>query len=94
MGALGSDTVIEASDVVLRTDEPSKIITAIRLARFTQKNVWENIILALTVKGVVLSLGALGLTTMWEAVFAEVGIALLAVFNALRILHYKPSVSG
>lgn len=93
MGALGSDAAIEAADVVLMTDEPSKIITAIHLSRFTQKIVWENIIIALAVKGAVLSLGALGLATMWEAVFADVGVALLAVFNALRILHYKPAVT-
>ncbi len=89
MGALGSDAAIEAADVVLMTDEPLKIVSAIHLARFTQKIVWQNIILAFVVKGFVLLLGAGGLATMWEAVFADVGVALLAVFNALRILNRK-----
>jgi Cd2+/Zn2+-exporting ATPase len=87
MGTLGSDAAIEAADIVLMTDEPSKIITAIQLSRFTQKIVIQNIILAFTIKGLVLVLGAFGLASMWEAVFADVGVALLAVFNALRILN-------
>jgi len=89
MGALGSDAAIEAADVVLMTDEPFKVVEAIHLARFTQKIVWENIIMAFVVKGLVLGLGALGMASMWEAVFADVGVALLAVFNALRILQLK-----
>ncbi len=89
MGALGSDAAIEAADVVLMTDEPIKVVEAIRLARFTQKIVWENIVLAFLVKGLVLGLGAFGLASMWEAVFADVGVALLAVFNALRVLQIK-----
>ncbi|KAF0226842.1 MAG: Cd2+/Zn2+-exporting ATPase [Erysipelotrichaceae bacterium] len=89
MGALGSDAAIEAADVVLMTDELSKIVSAIHLARYTQKIVWQNIIFAFVVKGVVLVLGAGGVATMWEAVFADVGVALLAVFNALRILNRK-----
>lgn len=89
MGALGSDAAIEAADIVLMTDEPSKIISAIRLSRFTQKVVYQNIALAFGVKLIVLGLGAVGLASMWEAVFADVGVALLAVFNALRILHSK-----
>jgi Cd2+/Zn2+-exporting ATPase len=89
MGTLGSDAAIEAADIVLMTDEPSKIITAIQLSRFTQKIVIQNIILAFTIKGLVLVLGAFGLASMWEAVFADVGVALLAVFNALRILNRK-----
>jgi Cd2+/Zn2+-exporting ATPase len=89
MGALGSDAAIEAADIVLMTDEPSKIISAIRLSRFTQTVVYQNIALAFGVKLIVLILGAFGLASMWEAVFADVGVALLAVFNALRILHSK-----
>lgn len=89
MGALGSDAAIEAADIVLMTDEPHKIVTAIRLSRFTQKVVWENIALAFGVKFIVLVLGALGMASMWEAVFADVGVALLAVFNALRVLNSK-----
>lgn len=94
MGALGSDAAIEAADIVLMTDEPSKIITAITLARFTQKVVYQNIALAFGVKLVVLGLGAFGLASMWEAVFADVGVALLAVFNALRILHLKEGMKS
>ncbi|SIQ69533.1 heavy metal translocating P-type ATPase [Halanaerobium kushneri] len=85
MGGLGSDAAIEAADVVLMTDEPSKLITAINTARRTRKIVWQNIILALGVKGIVLIMGAVGLATMWGAVFADVGVALIAVFNAMRI---------
>lgn len=87
MGALGSDAAIEAADIVLMTDEPKKILSAIRLARFTQRVVWQNIALALGVKTLVLILGAFGIASMWEAVFADVGVALLAVFNALRLLN-------
>jgi Cd2+/Zn2+-exporting ATPase len=89
MGALGSDAAIEAADIVLMTDEPSKISTAIQLSRFTQRIVLQNIFFAFAVKGLVLGLGAFGLASMWEAVFADVGVALLAVFNALRILNRK-----
>jgi len=89
MGALGSDAAIEAADIVLMTDEPSKIITAIQLSRFTQKIVLQNIFFAFAIKGLVLILGAFGLASMWEAVFADVGVALLAVLNALRILNRK-----
>ncbi|MFW6270188.1 MAG: heavy metal translocating P-type ATPase [Bacillota bacterium] len=85
MGGLGSDAAIEAADVVLMTDEPSKLITAIETAQITRKIVWQNIIMALGVKGVVLAMGALGMATMWEAVFADVGVALLAVLNSMRI---------
>lgn len=94
MGALGSDAAIEAADIVLMTDEPSKIITAITLARFTQKVVYQNIALAFGVKLIVLGLGAFGLASMWEAVFADVGVALLAVFNALRILRLKEGMKS
>lgn len=86
MGALGSDAAIEAADVVLMTDEPSKIVEAISVARATRRIVIENIILTLTVKGAFLILGAFGLAGMWEAVFGDVGVALIAVLNAMRIM--------
>jgi Cd2+/Zn2+-exporting ATPase len=85
MGGLGSDATIETADVVIQTDHPSKIATARRIARATHNVVWQNIWLAFIVKGVVLTLGAGGLATMWEAVFADVGVALLAILNAVRI---------
>ncbi|WP_027365062.1 heavy metal translocating P-type ATPase [Desulfotruncus alcoholivorax] len=87
MGGLGSDAAIEAADVVLMTDEPSKLVTAIRIARRTKGIVWQNIILALGVKAIVLALGAGGIATMWEAVFADVGVALLAIINAMRVMN-------
>lgn len=86
MGGMGSDAAIEAADVVLMTDEPSKLITAIKIANRTRNIVWQNIIFALAVKGIVLLLGAGGAATMWEAVFADVGVALLAILNAMRIM--------
>lgn len=89
MGGLGSDAAIEAADVVIMTDEPSKISSAIRIAKRTQRIVWQNIIFAFAVKGVVLILGAGGLATMWEAVFADVGVAIIAIFNAMRVLNAK-----
>jgi Cd2+/Zn2+-exporting ATPase len=85
MGGLGSDATIETADVVIQTDHPSKIATARRIARGTHTVVWQNIWLAFGVKAVVLALGAGGLATMWEAVFADVGVALLAILNAVRI---------
>ncbi|MBN8695612.1 MAG: cadmium-translocating P-type ATPase [Bacteroidetes bacterium] len=85
MGALGSDAAIETADVIIQTDQPSKIITAIKISKATQRIVWQNIVLAFGVKVIVLALGAGGLTTMWEAVFADVGVALLAILNAVRI---------
>ncbi len=85
MGGLGSDATIETADVVIQTDHPSKIATARRIAAATHAVVWQNIWLAFAVKGVVLALGAGGLATMWEAVFADVGVALLAILNAVRI---------
>jgi Cd2+/Zn2+-exporting ATPase len=87
MGGLGSDAAIEAADVVLMTDEPSKIAGAIRIARKTRNIVRQNIIIALSVKGLILILGALGAATMWEAVFGDVGVALIAVFNAMRVMR-------
>jgi Cd2+/Zn2+-exporting ATPase len=87
MGGLGSDAAIEAADVVLMTDEPSKLCDAIDIARFTKKIVWQNIVFALGVKGVFIALGAFGVATLWEAVFADVGVSLLAVLNAMRIMR-------
>ncbi len=86
MGALGSDAAIEAADVVLMTDEPSKIVTAIKVARKTRKIVWQNIIFALGVKIVVLTLAAFGFATMWEAVFGDVGVTVIAILNAMRAM--------
>ncbi|MDR2304239.1 MAG: cadmium-translocating P-type ATPase, partial [Treponema sp.] len=87
MGGVGSDAAIEAADVVLMTDEPSKIAGAIRIARKTRNIVRQNIIFALSVKGLILVMGALGIATMWEAVFGDVGVALVAVFNAMRVMR-------
>ncbi len=87
MGALGSDAAIEAADIVIMTDEPSKIPSAIEIAKRTRKIVWQNIVFALGVKGVFLLLGAFGIATMWEAVFSDVGVTLLAVLNAMRVLN-------
>jgi Cd2+/Zn2+-exporting ATPase len=89
MGGLGSDATIETADVVIQDDRPSKIPMAIKIGRETRKIVWQNIILAFGVKAVVLILGAGGLATMWEAVFADVGVALLAILNAVRIQKMK-----
>jgi Cd2+/Zn2+-exporting ATPase len=86
MGGVGSDAAIEAADVVLMTDEPSKLVSAIKIAKRTRGIVWQNIIFAMAVKGIVLLLGAGGIATMWEAVFADVGVALLAVLNAMRVM--------
>lgn len=85
MGKLGSDAAIETADVVIQTDHPGKVATAIRIGRITQRIVWQNISMAFGVKLVVLILGAGGLATLWEAVFADVGVALLAILNAVRI---------
>ena len=87
MGALGSDAAVETADVVFMTDTPRKMAEAVAIAKQTRRVVWQNILLAFAVKGVFLSFGALGLATMWEAVFADVGTALLAVANATRILR-------
>lgn len=89
MGGLGSDATIETADVVIQDDMPSKIPMAINIGKQTKKIVWQNIILAFAVKAVVLILGAGGLATMWEAVFADVGVALLAILNAVRIQRMK-----
>ncbi len=89
MGALGSDAAIEAADIVLMQDKPSDLPRAIQLAKYTRRIVWQNIVLALGVKGIVLILGVFGLAAMWEAVFADVGVALLAIFNSLRIIKFN-----
>ena len=89
MGGLGSDAAIETADVVIQTDHPSKIATAIKISKATKRIVWQNIALAFGVKLIVLALGAGGLATMWEAVFADVGVALLAILNAVRIQRMR-----
>ena len=89
MGGLGSDAAIEAADIVIMTDEPSKIVSAIRIAKKTRRIVLQNIVFAMSIKLIVLLLGAGGLATMWEAVFADVGVALIAVLNAIRVLNLK-----
>ena len=86
MGGLGSDSAIEAADIVIMTDEPSKINTAINISKKTMRIVKENIIFAITVKIIVLLLSALGIATMWSAVFADVGVSLIAILNSLRAL--------
>lgn len=85
MGGLGSDATIETADIVIQDDKPSKIPLAIEIGKQTQRIVWQNIALAFGVKAIVLILGAGGIATMWEAVFADVGVALLAILNAVRI---------
>jgi Cd2+/Zn2+-exporting ATPase len=89
MGALGSDAAIEASDVVLMTDEPYKIVQAIKISRKTKQIVTQNIVFALGTKLLIMALGTIGLSSMWMAIFADVGVALIAVLNATRALTYK-----
>jgi Cd2+/Zn2+-exporting ATPase len=89
MGGLGSDATIETADIVIQNDQPAKIYTAITIGKQTKKIVWQNISMAFLVKAFVLILGAGGLATMWEAVFADVGVALLAILNAVRIQRMK-----
>jgi Cd2+/Zn2+-exporting ATPase len=89
MGGLGSDAAIEAADVVIMTDEPSRIASAIQIAKRTRRIVWQNIGFALGVKAVFLLLGVFGIATMWEAVFSDVGVTVLAVLNAMRVLRIK-----
>lgn len=86
MGALGSDAAVETADVVLMTDSPSKVVTAIEVAKRTRKIVWQNIFFALGVKMFFIILGAFGIATMWEAVFGDMGVAVLAILNAMRVL--------
>ena len=90
MGALGSDAAIEAADLALMDDNPQKLSQAILIAQYTKKILTQNIVLALGIKAVFIIFGVLGLATMWEAVFADVGVTLLAIINTLRILRYSP----
>ena len=89
MGGLGSDAAIETADVVIQTDQPSKVAEAIKIGKQTHRIVWQNISMAFGVKLLVLLLGVGGMATMWEAIFADAGVALLAIFNAMRIQKYK-----
>lgn len=89
MGGLGSDATIETADIVIQNDQPSRIVSAIRIGKITRSVVWQNIALAMGVKVIVLVLGAGGIATLWEAVIADVGVALLAILNAVRIQHMK-----
>lgn len=89
MGGLGSDATIETADIVIQNDQPSKIVTAIRVGKLTKRIVWQNILMAMVVKIVVLILGAGGIASLWEAVIADVGVALLAILNAVRIQRMK-----
>jgi len=89
MGAMGSDAAIETADVVLMTDSPSKVIAALDVASRTRKIVWQNIIFALGVKSIFIILGIFGIATMWEAVFGDMGVALIAILNATRVLKGK-----
>lgn len=89
MGGLGSDATIETADVIIQNDEPAKIAIAVEIGRATRRIVWQNITLSLVVKAIVLILGAGGLATMWEAVFADVGVAMLAILNAVRVQNLK-----
>jgi Cd2+/Zn2+-exporting ATPase len=89
MGGLGSDATIETADIVIQNDQPSKIITAIKIGKITRNIVWQNIFLAMTVKIIVLILGAGGIANLWEAVIADVGVALMAILNAVRIQKMK-----
>lgn len=89
MGAVGSDAAIEAADVVLMDDDPRKIGKAIRISRKCLRIVWENIIMALGIKGVCLILGVFGIVNMWLAIFADVGVMILAVLNAIRAMYVR-----
>ena len=89
MGGMGSDAAIEVADVVIQADRPTKIATAIQIARSTRVIVIQNILFALGIKLLVMLLGAFGIATMWEAVFADVGVSLIAILNSIRILRKK-----
>jgi len=89
MGGLGSDATIETADIVIQNDQPSRIVSAIKIGRITRSVVWQNITIAMVVKVIVLVLGAGGVATLWEAVIADVGVALLAILNAVRIQKMK-----
>jgi Cd2+/Zn2+-exporting ATPase len=94
MGGLGSDAAVEAADIVLMDDRPVKLVTAIKVARKTRRIVRQNIIFALGFKALVLVLGTLGMANMWEAVFADVGVSVIAIFNASRSLSVKGLCRG
>ncbi|MDO4891103.1 MAG: heavy metal translocating P-type ATPase, partial [Coriobacteriaceae bacterium] len=87
MGAIGSDAAIEAADIVLMNDKPTDIAVAMRIARKTMRIVWQNIIFALGVKFAILGLAVAGIATMWLAVFGDVGVAVIAILNAMRALR-------
>lgn len=89
MGGLGTDAAIEASDIVIMTDEPLKIVDAIKISKKTMRIVKQNIVFAISIKVAVLILSAFGLSTMWEAVFADVGVSVIAILNSLRALNTK-----
>jgi Cd2+/Zn2+-exporting ATPase len=89
MGGLGSDATIETADVVIQNDQPSRIVSAIKVGKITRSIVWQNITFAMVVKIIVLILGAGGVANLWEAVIADVGVALLAILNAVRIQRMK-----
>lgn len=90
MGGLGSDAAIEAADVVLMDDKPSKIALAVRIARRTLRIARQNVVFALAVKGIMLLMGAFGVANLWEAVFADVGVSVIAILNAMRALSIRP----
>ena len=89
MGSMGSDAAIEAADIVLMDDNPLKIASVIRIARNTLRIVKQNIVFALAVKAIILILGALGVANMWAAVFADVGVAVIAILNSMRVMKMK-----
>jgi Cd2+/Zn2+-exporting ATPase len=89
MGALGSDAAIEAADVVMMTDEPSKLAAAIKISKRTVRIAKQNIVFAISVKMIIMVLGIMGIATMWEAMFADVGVSMIAILNAMRTLRYK-----
>ena len=89
MGSMGSDAAIEAADIVLMDDDPARIALTVRIARKTLAIVKQNIVFALAVKALVLALGAFGMANMWEAVFADVGVSVIAILNAMRALKIK-----
>ena len=89
MGALGSDAAIETADVVLMTDSPLKMVEAVKIARHTRRIVWQNIFMALSIKLIFVALGTMGMASMWEAVFADMGVSLAAVVNSTRVLRGK-----
>ena len=93
MGAMGADAAIEAADAVIMSDEPSKLVTGIRIARKTRTIVMQNIVLALTVKFMLMILGAMGIIGMWFAVFGDVGVMILAVLNSMRMIFRSSSKS-